>query len=424
MQFCGRSRATPENARGADPAMEPTPSRTATECLFAWIQCRGEKSEEALNRRAAKAAKPQSSPNRTHPKRCSSTLRSIQVQLLLPPPLPRTLGLPLDATTSIPAHWSNPSFRRRHSLPPRLWRQRGSVYTTGAGSRCGWAEPSRSTTRKLKGVARKLAMAPYKSPARPLPPHVAGLDWDKWQSIVFRKNTRAVGRTRSCPSRRVFHLGFTMTKPVRIYAVENGKSQQLAYDPSAVRLRQVRASSPAMRRRTSGFAGFNLFFHTDFNRDRAAFQGASYFRAVDNSRQYGMSHRGLAVNCGMPEPEEFPDFIAYYLEKPVKGSSQVTLYGLLDSPSVAGAYRFVINVAGHTGDGHRRRAVSAQGDRAHRHRARHEHVLLRQDRSSPRRRLAPGDPRLRWSAAVDRRRRMDLASAEQSAPAAPELICG
>src|SRR6185295_11534887 len=94
-----------------------------------------------------------------------------------------------------------------------------------------------------------------------------------------------------------------------------------------------------------GFAGFNLFFHTDWERDRAAFQGASYFRAVDGDRQYGMSHRGLAVDCGMPGPEEFPDFVAYYLERPAKDSNTVTVYGLLDSSSVTGAYRFVLSVA-------------------------------------------------------------------------------
>jgi glucans biosynthesis protein len=65
---------------------------------------------------------------------------------------------------------------------------------------------------------------------------------------------------------------------------------------------------------------------------------------VDGDLQYGISQRGLAINCGLPEPEEFPDFIAYYLERPAKDSSRLTVYGLLDSPSVAGAYRFVIDV--------------------------------------------------------------------------------
>ena len=99
---------------------------------------------------------------------------------------------------------------------------------------------------------------------------------------------------------------------------------------------------PSKAPESLGFAGFRLNFHTDWIRDMAAFQGASYFRAVDGDMQYGMSQRGLAVNTGMPYPEEFPEFIAYYLERPAATSSLLTVYGLLDSPSVTGAYRFVI----------------------------------------------------------------------------------
>ncbi len=68
-------------------------------------------------------------------------------------------------------------------------------------------------------------------------------------------------------------------------------------------------------------AGFNLFFHTDWTRDTIAFQGV-IFGAVDATKQYGMSQRGLAVDCGMPYPEECLDFAAFYLERLVAGSDK------------------------------------------------------------------------------------------------------
>lgn len=47
----------------------------------------------------------------------------------------------------------------------------------------------------------------------------------------------------------------------------------------------------------AGFAGFRLFKASKLaRRDFVSFLGASYFRAVDNTRQYGLSARGLAVN--------------------------------------------------------------------------------------------------------------------------------
>jgi len=57
---------------------------------------------------------------------------------------------------------------------------------------------------------------------------------------------------------------------------------------------------------------------------------------------YGLSARGLALNTAEPGGEEFPIFTEFWIEKPTKLSKNVTVYALLDSPSVAGAYRFDI----------------------------------------------------------------------------------
>ncbi|HWI14467.1 MAG TPA: glucan biosynthesis protein D, partial [Burkholderiales bacterium] len=80
--------------------------------------------------------------------------------------------------------------------------------------------------------------------------------------------------------------------------------------------------------------------HDDTKRDVAAFLGASYFRAVGSEMQYGMSARGLAVDTALGRPEEFPMFTRYWIEQPASKSTVLTVYALLDSPSVAGAYRF------------------------------------------------------------------------------------
>ena len=79
-----------------------------------------------------------------------------------------------------------------------------------------------------------------------------------------------------------------------------------------------------------GFAGFRVFKAPELaRRDIVAFLGASYFRAVGKEGQYGQSARGLAIDTGMGRPEEFPDFIAYYLEQPAAGSDTLVVYGLL-----------------------------------------------------------------------------------------------
>ncbi|MGH8327360.1 MAG: glucan biosynthesis protein, partial [Steroidobacteraceae bacterium] len=197
---------------------------------------------------------------------------------------------------------------------------------------------------RLKGQARTLSATAYREPSAVLPPQIANLSWDQWQAIRFREDHSLWASEDLRFQARFFHLGFTARKPVRMYTVENGMAQQLAFDPALFDYSRS-GVNPRKLPPQLGFAGFRLLFHTDWQRDIAAFQGASYFRAVDGDMQYGMSQRGLAIDTGMAQPEEFPDFVAYYLERPAPDVSTVTVYGLLDSPSTTGAYRFVISAA-------------------------------------------------------------------------------
>jgi periplasmic glucans biosynthesis protein len=195
----------------------------------------------------------------------------------------------------------------------------------------------------LKGVARSMGAAPYRESFKPLPAALQHLSWDQWESIVCRAD-RALWYGEDLFFRiRFDHLGFSFSKPVRLYTVESGQAREILFDPSMFDYSRS-GLKPADLPKDLGFAGFNVLFHTDWVSDRAVFQGASYFRAVDGDGQYGMSQRGLAIDTGMSQPEEFPDFVAFYLEKPAKNSSLLTVYALLDSPSVAGAYRFIMDV--------------------------------------------------------------------------------
>lgn len=193
----------------------------------------------------------------------------------------------------------------------------------------------------LKGRARELAAAPYRPPREKLPPDVAALDWDQHQEIRFRPDHALWSDQKLRFHAQLFHLGMFVIKPVRIFEVTDGRAQELAYDPELFDYGKsglVGSKQPA----DLGFAGFRLNFHTAPKYDIAAFQGASYFRAIGGLRQYGLSARGLAVDTALPRDEEFPDFIAYYIERPAPGSNTVMVNALLDSPSISGAYRFAI----------------------------------------------------------------------------------
>ena len=274
----------------------------------------------------------------------------------------------------------------------------------------------------LKGQAHWLASNAYQTSKDALPPAMAKLGYDQFQSIRFRGDHALWGDAGLAFRVQFFHVGRTFTEAVHLYEVVDGQAREILYDPGMFEWDKS-GVDPATMKDHAGFAGFRVQFVTDWRDDVAAFLGASYFRAVgSDTRQYGLSARALAVDTAFPRPEEFPRFTSFWFERPSKDAGTLTLYALLDSPSIAGALRFQISSRRHADHEHRFGALSAQAHRSHRHRTPDQHVLLRQERSTRRERLAARDSRLRRIVDVDRRGRMDLASAGKPAAAAPQLL--
>jgi periplasmic glucans biosynthesis protein len=148
-----------------------------------------------------------------------------------------------------------------------------------------------------------------------------------------------------------FHLGYFFRTPVRMYVLSSAGNDPVAreilYDPSYF---SMPLDSPARKLpKDAGFAGFRFQesrvgggpdWRTN---DWVAFLGASYFRAIGELEQYGLSGRGIATDVAMADrPEEFPDFTHFYFEPPPDGGNEVTVYAMLEGPSITGAYRFVM----------------------------------------------------------------------------------
>jgi glucans biosynthesis protein len=205
-------------------------------------------------------------------------------------------------------------------------------------------QPQAFDVASLKGSARALAAKPYQAPVSKLPAAVSQLDWDQYQAINYRSDHALWADEALRFQAKFFHLGLFFKSPVKIFELKNRQALELAYDPAMFDFGKSGLQGVPLPS-DLGFAGFRVNFHTDLSRDVAAFLGASYFRAVGSDWQYGLSARGLAIDCGMERPEEFPNFVSFWIERPAKDSSKLVVYALLDSPSVAGAYRFEIQPA-------------------------------------------------------------------------------
>jgi glucans biosynthesis protein len=198
----------------------------------------------------------------------------------------------------------------------------------------------------LKGQARSLASAAYQVSPEILPPAMAKLGYDQFQALRFRTDHALWANAGLQFRLQFFHVGRSFTQAVRLYEIADGQAREIVYDTAMFEFDKA-GIDPKLMQGHIGFAGFRVQFVTDWKADVAAFLGASYFRAVGgDTRQYGLSARGLAVDTAFPRPEEFPRFTSFWFERPAKDSGTLTLYALMDSPSIAGAFRFQISPGG------------------------------------------------------------------------------
>ncbi|MFN2332435.1 MAG: glucan biosynthesis protein, partial [Halomonas sp.] len=141
------------------------------------------------------------------------------------------------------------------------------------------------------------------------------------------------------------HTGFLFESPVHLNTVEDGEVTSLEFDPARFRYDDAAADLPLQDLSGSGHAGFRLHFplnRAGYHDEFAVFLGASYFRLVGRDQGYGLSARGLAIDTALPRGEEFPAFREFWLVKPALDATRMTVLAVLDSPSLAGAYRFDI----------------------------------------------------------------------------------
>ena len=195
-----------------------------------------------------------------------------------------------------------------------------------------------STVRRL---AQELARHPYQSPDTRLPKAIDALSFDQYRGIRYQKS-RALWQGLNLPFKVEFlPRGFLYRPRIDIFEVVAGKAERVPYDPDLFGY-----DDPSIRvTEDLGFSGFRI--HAPLNRpdyfdELCVFQGASYFRAVAKGQAYGLSARGFANGTGSNRGEEFPLFTAFWLERPQPGSPSVVVHALLDSPGLAGAFRFSI----------------------------------------------------------------------------------
>ncbi len=206
----------------------------------------------------------------------------------------------------------------------------------------GWAPSPARLRDDLIERARALATRPYSSPDASVPEALRQLDFDGYRQIRFRPE-RAFWAGEEAFQLQLFHLGSIQDTPVQVHLVDGDAVRGIPYDPDLFEFQGAAEAAAALDPdMVPGYAGFRIHYPLnvpDIHDEVAAFLGASYFRVLGAGQEYGLSARGIAVDPAVEGPEEFPDFRAYWIERPTVDGVLV-FHALLDGPSVTGAYRF------------------------------------------------------------------------------------
>lgn len=221
----------------------------------------------------------------------------------------------------------------------------------------------------VAALARQRAQTPFQPTAQTMqavPAELAALDYDSYRDIRYTPALNLWRADKLPYEINFFHVG-RQGDAVRIHEISADGVKPLPYDPATFNFGKNQLQPQAWG--DLGHGGVRAFSHLNspaHKDELIVFSGASYFRALGAGQRYGLSARGLAVDTAGAAQEEFPRFTDFWLEKPAaaatattdagagtspdaatattdKGASTsapLTIYALLDSPRMSGAYRF------------------------------------------------------------------------------------
>lgn len=192
--------------------------------------------------------------------------------------------------------------------------------------------------------AKQSAQQSYKKNDHGLADELKDIDYQTYRAIRFQPE-QSLWRGENDYEVQFFHPGFLYQLPVTVNVIDgDNHATQMPFDKGMFRYDDKAAPLAQYTTDDQGFAGFRVHYpikNEQYKDEFAVFLGASYFRLVGKNQVYGISARGLAIDTALSKGEEFPHFTEFWLIEPREGQP-ITIYARLESPSMAGAYKFVI----------------------------------------------------------------------------------
>lgn len=199
----------------------------------------------------------------------------------------------------------------------------------------------------LAAIAKDRAARPFESARMTMSGTFADLTYDQYRAIRFRRD-RDPWQGQGDFAIDLLPPGLIFHEAVEINLVSGNVVTPLPFLPDTFEFDPALFPDGIDTDDVKGLSWSGFRLRAPLNRpdvmdEFLVFQGASYFRAVARNTLYGLSARGLALGTGSAAGEEFPIFRAFWVHKPESRARSVRIHALLDSPSVAGGFEFIVS---------------------------------------------------------------------------------
>jgi periplasmic glucans biosynthesis protein len=190
-------------------------------------------------------------------------------------------------------------------------------------------------------MARAAAKQPFKPLPDDLPSALRNLTYEQYVGVQTKPGARVWANENLGFVLEPLHRGFIFSAPVEINLVSQGEARRIIYDIAQFNFGKL----PVPHVGDIGFSGFRVLVPQKDGTlsEIAAFQGASFFRALAQGQHFGTMARALSIKVADPRGEEFPAIRSVWIERPNLATNALVIHALIDSESLTGAYRFTLH---------------------------------------------------------------------------------
>jgi Periplasmic glucans biosynthesis protein len=195
----------------------------------------------------------------------------------------------------------------------------------------------------VDALAKKLAAEKYLPPETAAPDLLNSLSFDQWLDFSYDFDPYDRWKTAKTSLYPRFHTpGYVFSQIAKMNIVTRDDVEGLEFSPELFSTDDKdlagKICTPNM-----GFAGFTLCpVPPKAGNSSPGIMAASHFQFCAKNARFGPFARPVTLNAALPSGELFSHFREFWLCEPGDDSEGFTVYALMDSPALTGAFEMVI----------------------------------------------------------------------------------